>query len=462
MSPPTPIFRRQRAEPAAMRGLVLGLALATSPASAELAITNVNLIDGNGGGPRAGMTVIVDGERIAQVRPAGSVKVPRGASRIDGTGKFLMPGLMDMHIHLIGAGQWRGLPNPPGVAVDRDAALSYLHGYLYDGVTSVYDAGNNSDLILTLRAQERAGAVVSPRIFATGHAISYPGSWMASTFHGVGAPDWPETVKLLDAQIAAGPDLQKLVIEKFGLGPMPLTPSLPVDLMRKIVAYLHDHGVRTTIHATNEELAHAALDAGIDTFAHPVTTARMSDAYVRLLAEKRIPIATTLAIFDEIIRLGEDPHYLDDVLFTDALSAEEISARKTEGRALFASLGWISWFKALNPYLRENVKRLHDAGAVLVLATDCSEGPMVHREMEILAEIGIPAADIIRMGTKNGAMFLGKERDMGTVEVGKLADFLLLDADPTADVHNVRRINLVIKGGQVIDRAGLALPVNRR
>ena len=160
-------------------------------ARADLAITDVTLLDGTGGPAQPGVTVLVRGERILAVDR--KLKVPRGMRRIDGRGKFLMPGLMDMHIHLIGAGQWRGLSNPSGVPRDEVAALSYLHGFLYWGVTSVYDAGNDPALVLPLRARERAGEIVSPRIFATGHALSYPGSLMAGTFHGVGVPDWPQT-----------------------------------------------------------------------------------------------------------------------------------------------------------------------------------------------------------------------------------------------------------------------------
>lgn len=445
-----------------MRALILSAVafsvIAVTAVRADLAITNVTLIDGKGGPAQAGMSVVVKGERIATL--GAGVVLPRGIRRIEGTGKFLMPGLMDMHIHLIGAGQWRGLENAKGVPIDRDAALSYLHSYLYWGVTSVYDAGNVPELILDMRAKERAGKIIAPRIFATGHALSYPGSWMAGTFHGVGVPDWPETQKVLDAQIAIKPDLQKLVIERFGLGPNPLAPNLPVDLMAKMAAYLKERGVRTTIHASGEIFQRAALSAGIDTFAHPVASARISAEFVQQLAEAKIPIATTMAVFDEIIRLGENPNYLDDPLFTSVLSPGEIAARKAQGPARYSSIGWTSWFKTLMPYFRENVKKLYDAGAVLVLATDRSEGPMIHRELELLAEIGIPPAAIIRMGTLNGAIFLGREADMGTVEAGKLADLLLLDADPTQSVANMRRINTVIKGGRVIDRSKLRVAIN--
>jgi imidazolonepropionase-like amidohydrolase len=436
---------------------VLGLA-ATGSARADLAITNVTLIDGTGGPSRPGVTVLVRGERIAAVGSA--VPVPRGTQRIDGTGRFVMPGLMDMHIHLIGAGQWRGLANPPGVAIDRDAALSYLHSYLYWGVTSVYDAGNAPELILDLRARERRGEIVSPRIFATGRALSYPGSWMASSFHGIGVPDWPGTQQVLDAQIAAQPDLQKLVIERFGVGPNPLAPHLPLDLMTRMIGHLRAHGVRTTIHATSEDFMRAADDAGVDTFAHPVGSARMTAAFIERLARERKPIATTMSVYDEIIRLADDPGYLDDALFTSVLSPAEIAARKAQGPARYAALGWSAWFKALQPYFNDNVKRLYDAGAVLVLATDRSEGPMLHREAELLAGLGIPAAAIVQMGTRNGAAFLGREADMGTVSPGKLADLLLLEADPTLSVLNLRRIALVIKGGRIVDRSQLDVQAN--
>ena len=106
------------------------------------------------------------------------------------------------------------------------------------------------------------------------------------------------------------------------------------------------------------------------------------------------------------------------------------------------------------------MRRLYDAGAVLVLATDRSEGPLVHRELELLAGIGIPPKDLVRIGTLNGARFLGREADLGTVAPGKLADLLLLDADPTASAANLRRIVLVVKGGAIVDRRALQVSAN--
>jgi imidazolonepropionase-like amidohydrolase len=440
--------------------LGLAFALPALPARADLAIANVTLLDGTGAAPVRDATVVVRGARIDSVVPGG--KVPAGMRRIDGTGKFLIPGLMDVHIHLVGTGQWRGLENPPGVAMDFQAGEAALRGYLYFGVTSVYDAGNVPAFIYDLRARERTGKLLSPRIFATGSAISYPGSWMAGDWHGVGAPDWPETAKLLDALVAAKPDMQKLVMERFGIGPNPAGPYLHPDLAAKIIGYLKARGVRTTVHATVEELARAAFDAGVDTFAHPVGLGRQTAEFTRLLAERKTPVATTVAVIDEIVRLGDNPDYLDDPMFRAVFTAEEIAARKAGGGPRYNSLGWTSFFKMVMPYMLENLRKLHEAGGVLALATDRSEGPLVHRELELLAGAGIPPRDLLRIATYNGAVFLSRERDLGSVEPGKLADLVLLDADPTVDVRNYRRIAAVVKDGKVIDRAKLDLPVNRR
>ena len=102
------------------------------------------------------------------------------------------------------------------------------------------------------------------------------------------------------------------------------------------------------------------------------------------------------------------------------------------------------------------------AGGVIVLGSDQSNGPASHRELELLVESGIPPLELIRIGTLKGAIFLGKERSMGSVEEGKLADLVLLNADPLADINNAKDINLVIKPGKIIIRRRLDLPINRK
>ena len=114
--------------------------------------------------------------------------------------------------------------------------------------------------------------------------------------------------------------------------------------------------------------------------------------------------------------------------------------------------------KIMTPIAQENLRMVHEQGGIVVTGTDQSVGPALHREMELLVAAGISPADVIRCATLNAAIFLGKSDDLGSIEEGKLADLVLLDADPTQDINNAKRIALVVKDGQVIDRSKLDLP----
>jgi imidazolonepropionase-like amidohydrolase len=110
--------------------------------------------------------------------------------------------------------------------------------------------------------------------------------------------------------------------------------------------------------------------------------------------------------------------------------------------------------------MQRNIKASHDNGVTLALGTDRSFGPTVHQELELIVESGISPVEAIRMATLNGAIYLGMENDLGSIEVGKLADLVMLSADPTEDVTNAQSVVAVFKGGQEIDLSKLDLPVN--
>ena len=116
----------------------------------------------------------------------------------------------------------------------------------------------------------------------------------------------------------------------------------------------------------------------------------------------------------------------------------------------------------MTPVAQDNLFRIHAAGGIIALGSDQSSGPASHRELELMVNGHISALDAIRIGTLNAAVFLGKERELGSVEEGKLADLVLLSADPAQDIRNASHIDAVIKGGVVVNRGALDLPVNRR
>jgi len=439
--------------------LALGLALLAGPARADILIKNVTLYDGTGKPAVAGANVLVKGNKIDQVSTAAINA--GGATVIDGTGKFLTPGLFDTHIHLRG-GQ-SGLVTQERVPTsDRQAGLTALHGYIYSGVTTVYDSGNNPDFIFMLRADERAGKIVSPRIFAAGGTISVPGGYGAG-LTALKIANWEQGQKDLAAKIdREKPDMLKLILERQGSFGNRAVPTFDPTMFKNIVDLAHSKGVRSTVHISAEWDADTAAAAGIDAMAHPVLRGVINDSYVKELADKKIPISTTMVVFDNIARVADDPSFFDAPLFRAIFTDEEITFNKVEERERYIKSGMSAQFNLQRPYARASIKKLHEGGVILALGTDRTLGPTVHQELELLNAAGISPFDCIKIGTLNGAIYLGKEKELGSVENGKLADLLLLDGDPGADVHNFAKINTVIKDGKVIDRSKLDLPINKK
>ena len=432
---------------ALLAACAMSLALPRMALAEAWAIEHVTLIDGTGHAPQTDMTVTVDGDRITGVIPSALAKSPKGKV-IDGRGKYLMPGLMDVHIHLHG-----GVDQKTDTVESRTKALA---GFLYSGVTTVYDAGNQTDIILPLRAAERAGKIASPRIFATGNLITYPGS------HGSGmavtVQDFEKDKDKLDRQIAEQqPDVIKLTLEEEGWGARPMIPLMPEQVLRDVIRYYNLHGIRTTIHVSSELRAEEAIFAGTDSLAHPVIQGPVSDSFVKLMGAKKIPFASTLTIGENYSRLAEHPEFLDQPLYAATFSPADRQSLKTKTRAEYQARMWTAWMKLMTPVAEENIRKVWAAGGVVAMGTDQSSGPASQRELELLVASGLKPFAVLTIATHNGAVLLGKADQLGSVEPGKLADLLLLNADPSADINNVKKIAFVMKGGQIIDESKLPL-----
>ncbi|HKU16657.1 MAG TPA: amidohydrolase family protein [Steroidobacteraceae bacterium] len=441
-----------------IRSLLLAAAAALlMPALAgaeRLIIDHVTVIEGTGRAPQRDMSVIIDGAQIAAVTPSQLAGNEAGR-RIDARGKYLIPGLMDVHIHLRGAAKASG-PGTKWEESSRAEALSALASYLYSGVTTIFDAGNRKELILPLRADERAGRILAPRIFATGNAITYPGSHGDSI--SIHVTDFEKDKALLDQHIAEQqPDMVKLMIEEEGWGSRPMITLLTADLAEKIVRYYNQHGIRTTAHVSNEFRSLEAIYAGLDTLAHPIIQGPVSDSFVKLMAVKKTPFASTLTIGENYSRLAEHPEYLDQPLYAASLSTQERDRLKTQTAAEYRARTWTTWMKVMTPIAQENIRKIHAAGGVVACGTDQSSGPAVHRELELLAAAGIAPLDVIRIATYNSAVFLGKADRIGSVQAGRLADLVLLNADPAASIDNAKQIAFVMKNGEIVDESKLPL-----
>jgi imidazolonepropionase-like amidohydrolase len=447
--------RAAHALAAAVLVIVLtGLTPLARQAAGSLVIRGVTLVDGTGRAPLANATVVVEAGRITQVT-SQAVTPPAGAQIIDGKGKFLMPGLIDVHVHLRGGGN-RASEQPITPEQERNGVRA-LHTFLYAGVTTVFDAGNQGAFIFALREKARTGAILSPRILATGGTVTSPG--------GHGGPfyveAWPQDRAVLDKHLAGKPDLVKIGQDEHGWGTRPLITQLQEALLEQIIRYYHSKGIRSTIHISNEHNAVEAIYAGVDTLAHPVIQSPISTSFINLMRTKRVPMASTLTIGESYSRLAEHPEYLDQPLYRDTTDAAEIQRLKTVESPRQREDRWAQWMKVMTPVAQDNLKRLNAAGRdIVALGTDRSSGADVHRELELLVGGGITPADAIVIATRNSARFLGLLDEIGTIEIGKAADLVLLDADPTADINNAKRIATVVRGGAIVDRAALDLPVN--
>ncbi len=440
--------------------LLMFLSCFAHAANRDLIIEDVVLIDGTGRPSVKNTSVLIHEEHIKEIRRGRfSDAVRDKAQIIDGKNKFLIPGLMDIHIHLVGSinVSKEGLRK---VKLDMDKGIRALNGYLYSGVTSVYDSGNIPEYIFALRNREREGRIDSPRIFATGGIVTYPDS------HGSGAgatlvDDWPEAIPLLDEHISHKPDVLKLTLEERGWGARPIIPKLSLSLMEQIIEYYNDRAIRTTAHTASELRAKQAIFAGIDALSHQVIVGPISESFPGFMTAKKIPMATTLTIGENYSRLAEHPEYLDQALYQAVLTEKEIKNLKNETSKEYKERRWTWWMKLMTPIAQENLRQLNAGGAVIALGTDQSSGPAVHREMELLVNAGISTIDVIKIATLNAAKFLGKEDELGSISEGKLADIVLLDADPVADINNAKMINTVIKNGLVVKRDKLKIPANQ-
>ncbi len=411
-------------------------------------IQNVTLIDGTGTPPVSGASILVQDGRFAQISTQ-PIAPPAGINVVDGTDKFLMPGIIDSHIHLPGG---RTGPGNRTMEIDMLTGLKAMDAYLYSGVTAVYDSGNNAEFILKMRDDERSGRISGPRIYATVSLIAPP-EGHGCCAGGTVVTSYEDGVEKLDKLFALKPDLLKFTRERRGMGPVGRNmPVFDTELMNKLVAYAHKNGMRTTVHVSEVAMAREAVDAGTDAFAHIVYLDEANKDFAKLVADKGIILSTTMT------RIEPDTSFFDEPLYVATLPQEMRDEIRENNR--FNGSPYTGWLSSLRPAIMNNVKAFYDAGAILAMGTDRSMGPMPHQELKSIVATGISPLEALRMGTLNAAMYIGVEDEIGSIEPGKLADMLLLNADPTVDINNTTMIDSVYKGGVWIDRSTLDVPAN--
>lgn len=401
------------------------------------------LIDGSGGEPRRNVEVVVEDGRIREVAPAGLTPRPADARIYERPGATVLPGLIDVHLHLMfGTG-----PRSYEDVIDHDsddlmllrgARNAYLH--LRAGVTTCRDCGARNRVAFALREAANAGIFLSPRLHVSGRPLTITGGhfwWCNEEADGV------DGVRVATRQLLKeGADFIKIMASGGGTrGTDASRASYSVAEMAAAVAEAHQAGKKMTAHCLAAESVGRAVDAGLDqiehfNFMHPDGSRVFDDAVAAKILERGIVLSPTIQTgYRQIERLQEKG---------EALTERE---RKQLDGNLYK----------LETKL-EFIRRFHEMGAPIVAGTDAiQEFGDYAIGLELLHRAGLSPMDVVVAATSGAARAMGVAEEVGTIRPGMAADLVFLDGDPLADIQAFGRVLGVVLGGRSVvdDRVAL-------
>ena len=442
---------------------------AAPPATAFIGAT---LVDGTGAAPVRNAVVLMRDGRVACAGPRAACPVPPDADTVSAAGKWIIPGLVDTHVHFSQTGWVDGRPDAldlrdqyPYDQVEADLHARperFFRSYLCSGVTSVFDVGGYP---WTLDLQARtAHSTTAPRVLSAGPLLSTIDFWL-------NLPDQRQFIYMADdATVRQAVRAHKA----WGAAAMKvwyIMPPQPPDTARvsALVAAAGDEarkvGLPLIVHATGLWEAKDALRAGARVLVHSVWSAPVDDEFLALARRAGTIYAPTLMVPDGYRQVAArrferdrqplecvDPGTRAKALATDSVApAKRPTTAALEQRAARTAQGLAQGLA--------NLKRVHDAGIPIALGTDAGNpltlhGASVFMELEAMQAAGLTPLEVLVAATRTGARALGLD-STGTVTAGATADLVVLDADPLADIKNVRRIALVVRRGEVYTRREL-------
>lgn len=472
----------------------------TAPARAGgvTAITGATVIDGTGGPPLADGVVVVQGDRITAVGPRASTPVPAGATVIDAAGRYVIPGMVDTNVHL---SLYGGVNDRYETLVrynvrQPEIVLEAAQLQLKHGITTVRDSYGMLLPLVAVRERIRRGEATGARILAAGNIVGWGGPYSISfslireagltlfqeqmndqISQGAGedlvdmTPDELRTA--INAYLDKGPDFVKFGGSAHFSRPAMIGFSL--EAQRVMVEEAHKRGKKAETHSTTPDSLRLSVEAGVDGIQHPEVLGprALSEALVKAIVDKQIYCSMLVNTItgEAWTKHVKDREAAQKRLAEDAEKAKKAGAvprakTSAEQRKDAADLGEEMELR------RANAKKLIAAGAVVTVGTDnywaaaaeLSRTPKVEAQdhgigtvigIEGLVELGMSPMQAIVAGTKNGAFAAGMAKEVGTLQAGKFADLLVLDANPLTDITAIRGIRTLMAAGKVIDRGKL-------
>jgi len=384
--------------------------------TAATVFEGARLITGDGSAPIMDSAFVVSNGRFTAVGRKGQVTVPAGAARVDLTGKTVIPALIDAHKHL---------------AVERNALIDQLQHFAYYGIGVVMSMGQDTGDVAFQVRQETIPNAARFRTAGRGLTGPEPGRTTAPYWVTTEAEARKDVRELAEKKV----DLVKIWVDDRDHTVTKLSPAL----YGAIIDEAHKHNLRTISHIFTLEDAKGVLRAGIDAFAHSVRDKDIDDEFVNMMKAKPNMFVDP--------NLPDRGVKVDRSWLRDSMTAEEFQKVQAESKDDPKAQQFFG-------IQSRNLRRLNAAGIRIVLGTDGAVPWAAHEEMQDMVMSGMTPAQVIVAATRNAADLL-QLKDVGTVENGKSADFVVLDANPIDDITNTRRINTVYLRGAQVDRAAL-------
>jgi imidazolonepropionase-like amidohydrolase len=411
-------------------------------------ITGATLIDGTGRAPVKDSVIVIEGARIRQAGAKSKIGVPKEAAVIDASGKFVTPGLADMHNHL-----------RDGFSQGRQA-LTNARRLLAFGVTTIFFPNANLQLLATLKREAAPDNSAYPHIFGAGPIVTVKGGSLSVELR---SPNTAEEARAVVKEMkTANVEAIKLGYDDNTWATKESMPLLKEEVVSALITESHQQGLKVFVHAPMLEQAKVVLRAGADGLMHGIIDKPVDDEFVSLMKRNRACYVSTLVMFEAVADITdwvkrEETYDEKGIVPKAVIQALSSAAGAERFNSLFTNTAFT---KTHLPTLRANLKKVNDAGILIVTGTDTGffgvfTGLATHLELILHAEAGLKSADIIKAATINAARMIGREKDSGTIEEGKIADLLILDANPLDDIRNIKQIHRVVKGGTVFDPAEL-------
>jgi imidazolonepropionase-like amidohydrolase len=423
--------------------------------NSAIVLSNARVIDGTGGPPIDNATIIIDEGRIKAIGSATVVAQPAGAMVVDCRGKTIIPGLISDHSHI-------GLVNGAKTTAanyTRDNILRQLRQYEAYGITTVTALGLNGPAFYPLREELHAGKAPGADIFGADRGLGVtdgapPVGWLPLGSDQLDRPSTPEQARQYVRTAAARkPDLIKFWLDDFH-GSMKI--RMKPDVYEAIIDEAHKLKLRVAAHIYYLADAKALLRAKVDILAHGVRDQPVDAEFVQAMKDSGTWYVPTLGLDESFYIYADQPPFTREPFFLHSLQPEL--------RTQLSDPPWIEKVRN-DPKMRDykdslrmnlrNLKTLSDAGVHVGFGTDSGATPLripgfaEHRELQLIVEAGFTPNQAISMATRNAAALLGLT-DQGVLAQGKLADLVILDADPREDIANVQKIFAVWHRGQKV------------